>query len=85
VGGIRYSPLTEDEKWAFAFDEIAPSNDRLSHNGTRCKESKGPLKGLERALKALTEHELLILRRAGAENDPIIITAINLFNATVVE
>jgi hypothetical protein len=57
----------------------------MSHNGTRCKESNGPLKGLQRASKALTEHELLILRRAGAENDPIIITAINLFNATIVE
>ena len=32
-----------------------------------------------------TEHELSILRRAGAENDPLIITALNLFNATIVE
>jgi hypothetical protein len=35
--------------------------------------------------RALTERELSILRRAGAENDPIIITALNLFNATIVE
>ena len=35
--------------------------------------------------RALTKRELSILRRAGAENDPIIITAIDLFNATVVE
>jgi hypothetical protein len=34
--------------------------------------------------RKLTEHELSILRRAGAENDPIILDAINLFNATVV-
>ena len=34
--------------------------------------------------RTLTEHELSILRRAGAENDPIILDAINLFNATVV-
>jgi hypothetical protein len=31
----------------------------------------------------LTERELSILRAAGAENDPIILDAINLFNATV--
>jgi len=35
--------------------------------------------------RALTERELSVLRRAGAENDPIIITAISIFNATVVE
>jgi hypothetical protein len=35
--------------------------------------------------RPLTEHELLLLRRAGAENDPLIITALNLFNATIVE
>jgi hypothetical protein len=34
--------------------------------------------------RKLTEREISILRRAGAENDPIILDAINLFNATVV-
>jgi hypothetical protein len=34
--------------------------------------------------RKLTEHELSILRRAGAENDPIILAALSLFNATVV-
>ena len=34
--------------------------------------------------RTLTEHELSILRRASAENDPIILTALSLFNATVV-
>lgn len=34
--------------------------------------------------RALTERELSILRRAGAENDLIIITALNLFNATII-
>jgi hypothetical protein len=33
--------------------------------------------------RTLTERELSILRAAGAENDPIILDAINLFNATV--
>jgi hypothetical protein len=33
--------------------------------------------------RQLSERELLILRQAGAENDPIILDAINLFNATV--
>lgn len=32
VGGIRYSPLTEDEKKALAFDEIAPSDDGMSYD-----------------------------------------------------
>jgi hypothetical protein len=35
--------------------------------------------------RPLTDREILLLRRAGAENDPIIITALNLFNATIVE
>jgi hypothetical protein len=32
VGGIRYSPLTENEKQALAFDEIAPCNDGMSYD-----------------------------------------------------
>ena len=32
VGGIRYSPLTENEKQALAFDEIAPSDDGMSYD-----------------------------------------------------
>jgi hypothetical protein len=32
VGGIRYSPLTENEKQALAFDEIAPSNDGMTYD-----------------------------------------------------
>ena len=32
VGGIRYSPLTEIEKQALAFDEIAPSDDGMSYD-----------------------------------------------------
>ena len=35
--------------------------------------------------RPLTEREWAILVRAGAENDPIIISALNLFNATIVE
>jgi hypothetical protein len=37
-----------------------------------------------RSNRPLTDHELLLLRRAGAENDPIIIEAINIFDATVI-
>ena len=32
VGGIRYSPLTENEKQVLAFDEIATSNDCMSYD-----------------------------------------------------
>jgi hypothetical protein len=32
VGGIRYSPLTEGEKQALAFDEIAPSDDGMDYD-----------------------------------------------------
>jgi hypothetical protein len=32
VGGIRYSPLTEIEEQALAFDEIAPSNDGMTYD-----------------------------------------------------
>ena len=35
--------------------------------------------------RALTERELWLLQRAGAENDPVIIMALNLFNGTIVE
>jgi hypothetical protein len=35
--------------------------------------------------RPLTNRELWLLRRAGAENDPIIITALNLFNGKIVE
>jgi hypothetical protein len=35
--------------------------------------------------RPLTERELWLLRRAGAEKDSLIITAINLFSAMVVE
>jgi hypothetical protein len=32
VGGIRYSPLTENEKQPLAFDEIAPSDDGMDYD-----------------------------------------------------
>jgi hypothetical protein len=32
VGGTRYSPLTEEEEWALAFDETAPSDDCISYD-----------------------------------------------------
>ena len=32
VGGVRYSPLTEMEKQALAFDEIAPSGDGMTYD-----------------------------------------------------
>ena len=32
MGGIRYSPLTESEKQALAFDEIVPSDDGMSYD-----------------------------------------------------
>lgn len=32
VGGLRYSPLTETEKEALAFDETAPSDDSMSYD-----------------------------------------------------
>jgi hypothetical protein len=35
--------------------------------------------------RPLSEREWAILVRAGAENDPVIITALNLFNAMIVE
>jgi hypothetical protein len=35
--------------------------------------------------RRLSEREWAILVRAGAENDPLIITALNLFNARIVE
>ena len=44
-----------------------------------------PVRGRPDALnRRLTEHEISILRQAGAENDPVILKAIELFNATVV-
>jgi hypothetical protein len=38
-----------------------------------------------KAHRPFSEREWAILLRAGAENDPIIISALNLFDATVVE
>ena len=32
IGGIPYSPLTEEEEWALAFDETAPSDDGMSYD-----------------------------------------------------
>jgi uncharacterized metal-binding protein len=32
VGGIHYSPLTENEKEALAFNEIAPSDDGMDYD-----------------------------------------------------
>src|SRR5207244_7340526 len=32
VGGVRYSPLTENEKQALAFNEIAPSDDGMTYD-----------------------------------------------------
>jgi hypothetical protein len=32
IGGIRYSPLTEEEEQALAFDETAPSDDGVSYD-----------------------------------------------------
>jgi hypothetical protein len=32
VGGVRYSPLTEMEKQALAFDDIAPSDDGMTYD-----------------------------------------------------
>jgi hypothetical protein len=32
VGGIRYSPLSENEKQALAFDETAPSDDGMGYD-----------------------------------------------------
>jgi len=32
IGGSRYSPLTQEEEWALAFDEIAPSDDGMSYD-----------------------------------------------------
>jgi hypothetical protein len=32
VGGIRYSPLTQTEEEALAFDEMAPSNDGMNYD-----------------------------------------------------
>jgi hypothetical protein len=32
VGGVRYSPLTEEEQQALAFDEIKPSDDGMSYD-----------------------------------------------------
>ena len=56
--------------------------------GELCDNQKGVLAVLKSAVRPnrpLTERELWLLRRAGAENDPIIITALNEFKATVVE
>jgi hypothetical protein len=53
-----------------------------------CDNQKGVLpvlKSVVRPNRPLTERELCLLRRAGAENDPIIISAINLFDATITE
>ena len=33
--------------------------------------------------RPLIEHELRLLRRAGMENDPVVMTALNLFNGTI--
>jgi hypothetical protein len=47
VGGIRYSPLTRNEKQALAFDEIAPSDDGMSYDeweGIRAVKTAAMLK-----------------------------------------
>jgi len=52
-----------------------------------CDSQKGVLAVLEvegGLKRALSERELLLLQRAGAVNDPIIIDAINVFNARVI-
>jgi hypothetical protein len=54
----------------------------------RCDNQRGVLAVLQptvRPNRPLTERELCLLQRAGAENDPIIIMALNLFNGTIVE
>jgi hypothetical protein len=55
--------------------------------GELCDNQKGVLAVLKsgvRPNRPLTNRELWLLRRAGAENDPIIITALNLFNGKIV-
>ena len=44
-------------------------------------------RGIEvvRPHRPLSKHEWAILVRAGAEDDPIVIEALNIFNATIVE
>jgi hypothetical protein len=44
-GGIRYSPLTENEKQVLTFDEIAPSDDGMSCDDWK---EKGSLKAAAR-------------------------------------
>ena len=47
VGGVRYSPLTKDEKQALAFDEIAPSDDGMGYDeweGIRAVKTAAMLK-----------------------------------------
>jgi hypothetical protein len=51
VGGIRYSPLTEDETRALAFDEIAQSDDGMSYDdweANRIAKCEAALKLLRR-------------------------------------
>lgn len=49
------------------------------------KENTAPAVHAVRPHRPLSEREWAVLVRVGAENDPIIITALNLFNATIVE
>ncbi len=69
---------------AHRHSEIEPSPPLIAqHNDIR--SGVPSVLGELRPNRPLTEQELLLLRRAGAENDPLIITALNLFNATIVE
>jgi hypothetical protein len=57
VGGIRYSPLTENEKQALAFDEIAPSDDGMDYDKWEAM----------RAVKTAAMLKLTTFARSGCE------------------
>ena len=73
VGGIRYSPLTESEKQALAFDEIAPSDDGMSYDEweeMRALKTAALLK-LTRFTSHLVNRTSSPTRNAIFGNDPI--------------
>jgi hypothetical protein len=63
---------------------LVPSPPIVQHNDIK-NSVPAVLESDVKLNRTLTERELLLLRRAGAQNDPIIITALNLFNARITE
>jgi hypothetical protein len=65
IGGTRYSPLTEEEEQALAFDETAPSDDGMSYDeweAVRIVKCGAVLKLMRRCLPLFSTIALAALR-----------------------